>query len=251
MVARLAPPVRDKLVKLFLALADARPDEVTRIALTMGERLPDFEQVVFERAVAEVVGRSADATLSDLDVGALVLQLTRKAGEAGLRMDPELVMLGKALLNLDQVALALDPGFEPRDALKRHLTELMRSSMGTTPAAVMASLLEAKEFVEQLPGRVNRAFDAIGTGSFELRVNAFDEDEFLRGLHKLANVVAAAMVLASMILASALLARPTGDSPDTGNQIALVVFVVAVLVALAMLLRIALQSRRVMSRRGR
>jgi hypothetical protein len=59
------------------------------------------------------------------------------------------------------------------------------------------------------------------------------------------------MVLASMILASALLARPTGDSPDTGNQIALVVFVVAVLVALAMLLRIALQSRRVMSRRGR
>jgi hypothetical protein len=166
-------------------------------------------------------------------------------------MDPELVMLGKALLNLDQVALALDPGFEPRDALKRHLTELMRSSMGTTPAAVMASLLEAKEFVEQLPGRVNRAFDAIGTGSFELRVNAFDEDEFLRGLHKLANVVAAAMVLASMILASALLARPTGDSPDTGNQIALVVFVVAVLVALAMLLRIALQSRRVMSRRGR
>jgi predicted unusual protein kinase regulating ubiquinone biosynthesis (AarF/ABC1/UbiB family) len=251
MVARLAPPVRDKLVKLFLALADARPDEVTRIALTMGERLPDFEQVVFERAVAEVVGRSADATLSDLDVGALVLQLTRKAGEAGLRMDPELVMLGKALLNLDQVALALDPAFEPRDALKRHMTELMRSSMGTTPAAVMASLLEAKEFVEQLPGRVNRAFDAIGTGSFELRVNAFDEDEFLRGLHKLANVVAAAMVLASMILASALLARPTGDSPDTGNQIALVVFVVAVLVALAMLLRIALQSRRVMSRRGR
>ena len=251
MVARLAPPVRDKLVKLFLALADARPDDVTRVALTMGEQLPDYDHVVFERAVAEVVGRAADATLSDLDVGALVLQLTRKAGEAGLRMDPELVMLGKALLNLDQVALALDPGFEPREALKRHLTELMRSSMGTSPAAVMASLLEAKEFVEQLPGRVNRAFDAIGTGSFELRVNAFDEDEFLRGLHKLANVVAAAMVLASMILASALLARPTEGGPDTGNRIALVVFVVAVVIALAMLLRIALQSRKVMAHRGR
>jgi ubiquinone biosynthesis protein len=182
-------------------------------------------------------------------VGAMVLQLTRRAGEAGLRMDPELVMLGKALLNLDQVALTLDPTFEPREALKRHLAELMRSSMGTTPAALMASLLEAKEFVEELPGRVNRAFDAIGSGRFELRVNAFDEDEFLRGLHKLANVVAAAVVLASMILASALLARPSADGPDTGNRIALVVFVVAVVVALAMLTRIALQSRKVMSRR--
>ena len=249
MVARLAPAVRDKLVKLFLALADARPDEVTRIVLTMGEQLPDFDRAVLERAIADVVGRAADATISELDVGAMVLQLTRRAGEAGLRMDPELVMLGKALLNLDQVALTLDPTFEPREALKRHLAELMRSSMGTTPAALMASLLEAKEFVEELPGRVNRAFDAIGSGRFELRVNAFDEDEFLRGLHKLANVVAAAVVLASMILASALLARPSADGPDTGNRIALVVFVVAVVVALAMLTRIALQSRKVMSRR--
>src|SRR4051812_10807668 len=89
MIARLAPAVRDKLVKLFLALADARPEEVTRVAVTMGEKLPGFDEAVFARAVAELVGRSADASLADLDIGALVLQLTRKAGEAGLRMDPE------------------------------------------------------------------------------------------------------------------------------------------------------------------
>ncbi len=249
MVARLSPAVRDKLTKLFLALADGRPDEVTRVALTMGEQLPDFDPVVFERAVTELVGKAVDASVSDLDIGALVLQLTRKAGEAGLRMDPELVMLGKTLLNLDQVAEALDPAFEPREALERNLTELMKSSMRTTPAALMASVLEAKEFVEQLPGRVNRAFDAIGEGSFELRVKAFDEDEFLRGLHKLANVLATSLVLASMILASALLARPSVRGPSAENRIALVVFVVAVVVALAMLTRIALQSRRVRSHR--
>lgn len=250
MIARLAPAVRDKLVKLFLALADARPEEVTRIAITLGERLPDFDEPVFARAVADLVGRSADASLSDLDIGALVLQLTRKAGESGLRMDPELVMLGKTLLNLDQVAATLDPDFQPREALQRHMTDLMKSSMGTSPASMMASLLEAKEFVEELPGRVNRAFDAVGRGNFELRVDAFDEDEFLRGLHKLANVLAAAVVLAAMILASALLARPSGEGPSLGNNIALVVFVVAVLVSLGMLARIALRSRNVHSHRG-
>ena len=199
------------------------PDRVT-----LGERLPDFDETVFARTVADLVGRSADASLSDLDIGALVLQLTRKAGEAGLRMDPELVMLGKTLLNLDQVAATLDPGFEPREALQRHMADLMKSSMRTTPAAMMASLLEAKEFVEELPGRVNRAFDAVGQGNFELRIKAFDEDEFLRGLHKLANVLAAAVVLASMILASALLAQPSGQGASVENHVALVVFVVAV-----------------------
>lgn len=250
MIARLAPAVRDKLVKLFLALADARPEEVTRIAIGLGEQLPDFDEPVFSRAVADLVGRSADASLSDLDIGALVLQLTRKAGEAGLRMDPELVMLGKTLLHLDQVAMALDPEFQPREALQRHMAGLMKSSMGTSPASMMASLLEAKEFVEELPGRVNRAFDAVGRGNFELRVNAFDEDEFLRGLHKLANVLAAAVVLAAMILASALLARPSGEGASLGNHIALVVFVVAVVVSLGMLARIAFRSRNVHSHRG-
>ncbi len=247
MIARLAPAVRDKLIKLFLSLADARPEEVTRIAITLGEQLPDFDEPAFARSVADLVGRTADAKLSDLDIGALVLQLTRKAGEAGLRMDPELVMLGKTLLNLDQVAVTLDPDFEPRDALQRHVTRLMKSSMNSTPAAMMATLLEAKEFAEELPGRVNRAFDAIGEGNFELRIKAFDEDEFLRGLHKLANVLATAVVLAAMILASALLARPSAAS-SAQNQIALTVFVVAVVVALGMLARIVLNSRKIHTR---
>jgi len=249
MVARLAPAYRERLVKLFLALADGRPDEVTRIARTLGEELHDFDPVLLERAVTDIVGRSVDASISDLDVGAVMLQLTRRAGEAGLKMDPELVMLGKALLNLDLVASTLDPAFEPRDALRRHTTDLMRSSMKTSPAAMFATVLEAKEFVEALPARVNRAFDAIGEGHFELRVKAFDEDEFLRGLHKLANVVAAGLILAAMILASALLARSGEGGPSTENRIALGVFVVSVVVALVMLARIALQTRHVRSHR--
>ena len=40
MVARIPPAYREKLLKLLLALADARPDDVVRAARTMGEELP-------------------------------------------------------------------------------------------------------------------------------------------------------------------------------------------------------------------
>ncbi|CAM3777897.1 AarF/UbiB family protein [Nocardioides marinus] len=244
MIARIAPSVRDRLVKLLLALADARPEEVTRVAISLGQRLPDFDEHALGRAVAELVGRAADASLGELEIGSLVLQLTVRAGEAGLRMEPELALLGKALLNLDQVATTLDPTFEPREALQRHVTRIMQSSVRTTPAAMMATLLETKEFVEELPGRVNRAFDALGRGHFELRVDAIDEDEFLRGLHKLANVLAAAVILASMILAAAILAASSDDEGSLTSQMALAVFVLAVLGSVGMLVRIALQTRR-------
>ena len=244
MIARIAPSVRDRLVKLLLALADARPEEVTRVAISLGQQLPDFDEHALGRAVAELVGRAADASLGELEIGSLVLQLTVRAGEAGLRMEPELALLGKALLNLDQVATTLDPTFEPREALQRHVTRIMQSSVRTTPAAMMATLLETKEFVEELPGRVNRAFDALGRGHFELRVDAIDEDEFLRGLHKLANVLAAAVILASMILAAAILAASSDDEGSLTSRMALAVFVLAVLGSVGMLVRIALQTRR-------
>ncbi len=250
MMARLTPATRAKLVKLFLALADGRPDEVARISRGMGHQLHDFDDDAFERMVSEVVGRAGEGYSEGAPIGLLVLELTRRSAECGLTMSPELVMLGKTLLNLDQVATALDPTFDPTDALRRHSAELMKTSMQTSPASMMATMLEAKEFVEELPGRVNRAFDAVGSGQFELRVNAFDEDEFLRGLHKLANVMASALILASMILASALLARPGADGSSSTNTIALTVFVVSVVFALLMLARIVLRSRGVRSHRN-
>lgn len=248
MVARVAPAYQEKLLKLLLALADARPDEVVRVARTLGQELPDFDRSRFERVVARVVKRAESSPLADLELGAILLQLIREAAECGLRMDPELTMIGKAILNLDQVATVLDPDFDPFDALRRHTTSLMRTSMRSSPAAVLASMLEAKEFAEALPGRVNRAFDAIGEGNFELRIKAFDEDEFLQGLHKLANVIAAGLVLAAMILASAFLARSSDGEMTTTNTIALTVFVVTIVIALSMLARILWQSHRLRKR---
>lgn len=249
MVGHLAPPVQEQLVKLFLALADARADEVARVARVMGQELQGFDAEGFQRGVTRVVARTAESSLDDLEVGTTVLELTRHAAACGLRLDPELVMLGKTLLNLDQVAATLDPSFSPRDALRRHTTEVMQERMDTTPAALLSSLLEAREFVEALPGRLNRAMDAVGSGSFRIRVQAFDEDEFLRGLHKLANVIAAGLILAALILASAVLAAAGGDQPTVGTRIALLVFVVSTVIGLAMLVRIGFQSRRLHARR--
>ena len=245
MVGRVTVPVREQLVKLFMALASGRPDEVSRIARTLGQELPDFDEPAFDRAVTQVVARATETSIADLDTGAVVLELARRSADAGLRMTPELSMLGKAMLNLDQVAATLDPDFRPQEALERHTAAAMRAGMQTSPASVLASLMEAKEFVEALPGRVNRAMDAVAGGRFEMRIKAFDEVEFLRGLHKLANVIAAGLVLAALMVGAALLARPGPTGPTIESRIALVVFVVAAVGALGLLARIGWQSRNV------
>ena len=195
--------------------------------------------------MTDVVLRATQTSIADLDSGAVLLELVRAFAEAGLRPAPELAMPGKAMLNLDQVARTLDPTFEPQQALERHTTQIMRAGMSTSPTTMLSGLLEVKQFVEALPGRVNRAVDAVADGRFELRVKVFDETEFLRGLHKLANVIAAGLVLAALMIGAALLARPGAAGPTLESRIALAVFVVSAVGALTLLARIAWQSRKV------
>jgi ubiquinone biosynthesis protein len=252
MVGHIPVPMRDKLIKLIMALLASRPDEVSRVARTLGTELAGFDELTFERAVTDVVLRAAETSIADLDTGAVMLDLARQSARAGLQLAPELSMLGKAMLNLDQVARTLDPTFSPQEALQRHTTEAMRAGMSTSPASLLSGLMEAKEFVEELPGRVNRAMDAVASGRFEMRVKVFDETEFLRGLHKLANVIAAGLVLAALMIGAALLARPGGGGPTVESRIALAVFVVSAVGALGLLARIGWQSRNVQAsdRRG-
>jgi predicted unusual protein kinase regulating ubiquinone biosynthesis (AarF/ABC1/UbiB family) len=243
MVGRIPVTMREQLVKLIMAIVSGRPDDVVSVARRLGTELPDFDELRLERAVTSVLLQATQTSLGDLDSGAVLLELARESAQAGLQLAPELSMLGKAMLNLDHVARTLDPGFRPQAALERHTSQIMRAGLTVSPANALSGLLEAKEFVEALPGRVNRAVDAIASGRFEMRVKVFDETEFLRGLHKLANVVAAGLVLAALMIGAALLARPGASGPTLESRIALAVFVVSAVGALSLLGRIAWKSR--------
>ena len=70
-------------------------------------------------------------------------------------------MLGKALLNLDEVARSLDPDLRPRTPPSRtEAAELMRKKLlqSASPGNVLAAAMEAKEFAERLPGGSTRSW---------------------------------------------------------------------------------------------
>jgi len=228
MVARVPARMQDSLVKLLVAVSEGRGEEAAQITIDLGRRLDGFDEARFVRGAADLVARNHDLGVGEIDAGALVLELTRLSGETGLRLPPELAMLGKALLNLDQVACALDPEFSPSDAIRSHATEVMESRMRPSRERLFTAALEAREFLEELPGRVNRLLDAAANGQLRVNVDAFDEAELLRGLQKLANRVTMGLVIAALILGAALLTRvPTSSRLLGYPSIAIVCFLLA------------------------
>ena len=188
--------------------------------------------------------------MGQLDAGMLVLDLTRACANAGLRPPPELSMVGKALLNLDLAARTLDPDVSPAAIVQERTLELARTGMTPSVSGVLNAAMEARDFVEQLPGRVNRAMDILSSGRFQLEVDAFDETELLTGLHRMANRVATGLVLAALIVGAALLSNVhTTDRIAGYPAVAFVLFLLAALGGAYLLVSIVLGDRRLRRRR--
>jgi predicted unusual protein kinase regulating ubiquinone biosynthesis (AarF/ABC1/UbiB family) len=181
------------------------------------------------------VQRNQAVVAGELEAGRIVGDLARIAGDSGLRPPPELTMLGKALLNLDQVAAKLDPQFDPNAAIRDHVAEVMRAKMlqSASPGNILAAAMDAKEFAEKLPGRVNKVMDALAEGTMTLNVQGIDEAELMRGIQKLANRLTTGIVVAALIIGAAMIMRIDTDARLFGYPtVAIVLFLVASLAGL-------------------
>ena len=237
MVATVSPRFQDALVRLLIAAAEGRGEEAGRVTVAMGRPLGDFDEPAFLRGAAAIVAKAHGTGIGDADVGTLVMELNRVAFESGLRQPPELAMLGKALLNLDQIAAQLDPTFDPSACIREHAESVMRQRMRPTRERLYATALDAREFVEELPGRVNRLLDATANGELKVKVDAIDEDLLLKSMRQVANRVTMGLVLAALIIGAAMLAR-------VESSIATVCFVLAAIGGFGLVCAIAVEGWR-------
>jgi len=209
MVGRLSPQMQERLLKLLLAVSEGRGEDAADVAVLLGERLQEFNEAGFRREIAALVGRIGHQSVADFQIGRVFLELSQLIRDHQMRAPAELTMLGKTLLNIDEVARALDPELDVNAAVRRNGGDLLGRRMRkiVTSGGVFSAILEAREFAEKLPGRVTRVLDALAASELKLKVEINDHGEILDGLQKIANRISLGLIAAALILAAALVLR--------------------------------------------
>jgi predicted unusual protein kinase regulating ubiquinone biosynthesis (AarF/ABC1/UbiB family) len=244
-VGRISPDVQEKLIKLLLAISEGQGRVAAEVTVALGQRLEDFDDDGFRREAIAMVERNQGQTVGDVQAGEVLSELTQIAAGACLRLPSELTMLGKALLNLDEIARILDPTFEPNVAIQAEAAGLMRKKLvqAASPGSVMGAAMEAKEFAELLPGRINQVMDALAAGKLTLNVQGIDERDIMRSVQKLANRVTAGMVVAALVVGAALIMRIDTDAKLFGYPaLAIVMFLIAAAAGIVLLVSIQLSD---------
>jgi predicted unusual protein kinase regulating ubiquinone biosynthesis (AarF/ABC1/UbiB family) len=207
MVGHTTPGMQENLLKLLLAVSEGESDQAAEVAIRIGEAGMDFDEMDFRHKIAELVAEQHNSTLREMDIGKAILQVGRVAADTALRVPPELTLLGKTLLQLDQVGQTLAPGFDPNESIRRNASELLnrRLKSSLTEGKLFASLLETKQFVGALPSRLNKIMDAVGNAELNVNVRPAETRFILDGFQKVANRITTGLILAALIIGAALL----------------------------------------------
>jgi predicted unusual protein kinase regulating ubiquinone biosynthesis (AarF/ABC1/UbiB family) len=209
MVGHTAPAMQERLLKILISISDGKGEEAAELVIHMSEKSENFDHQKFLRQISQLVATQANQGLRELNVGKSLMEVSRDARDNGLYVPAELTLLGKTLLELDDVGRILDPTFDPNACVRRHAGELMVTRLGkeATQGNAINALLEMKNFTVQLPSRLNRIMDAVANAELEVKVKATDAKMVVEGIEKVANRITHGILLAALIIGAALLTR--------------------------------------------
>jgi len=230
MVARFSPKLQENLIELLLAISQSNGEKTAHSLLKMSELTEASQKRQFSKTVSDVIMESEHSRAKDLQTGRILIQLNRLALSTHIKLPVEINILGKILLNLDQIVAMLDPEFDLRAAIQRNVHEIMRKKMISElkPENFFSTLIESKHFIEKMPERMNQISENLANNEFKIKIDAIDEKRVTDGFQKVANRITLGLIIASMIVGASMLMQVPSDFTIFGYPgLAMIFFLLA------------------------
>lgn len=207
MVAQFTRKMKDHLLRLLLGLSKNDGEEIADNLLNMSEITEHATQKEFRRHISIMVQESSHSTAQDMQTGKLLIQMNRSAAMNGIHLPVEVNILGKILLNMDQIIAFLAPEYDLREAVRRYMNKLLQDKMlnELKPEEIFSVLLDSKKLVENLPDRFDKITDNLAKNEFRIKIDAIDEKRLTDGFQKVANRITLGLIIAAMIVGAAML----------------------------------------------
>lgn len=241
MVAKFSNEMEEIILKLMIALSNYNGSRVADIILNISEYDENLDLTNFRKDVIRKTQENEYALAKDLKTGRILIKLNQMAAKEGIHIPVELNILGKILLNLDQIVAYLAPEYDVQKTVKDYVQQLMQKRMQQRlkPENLMELFLEMKELTENLPSRINKFTELISENKLRVKVDSIDEQRFTDAFQKVANRITAGLIIAALIIGAAMLVRVPSSWTIAGYPgFAFFLFILAAIIGLYLLYQI-------------
>jgi len=246
MVAKFSDELQETILKLMIGLSNYDIARVTNILLSISTyNENDVDLDLFRKMIARKVQESENQKAKDLQTGRTIIEINQIAAKEGIQIPVELNILGKILLNMDQIVAHLSPEYDMHNTVKEYVHLLMQKRMkdNLKPANLMELFLEMKELTENLPFRLNKFTENLAENKIRVKVDAIDEHRFTEAFQKVANRITAGLIIAALIVGAAMLVRvPSSWTIGGYPAFAFFLFIIAAIIGLYLLYQILIKD---------
>jgi ubiquinone biosynthesis protein len=213
---------RDDFVDLLESIVkrnEVRASQVL-LKLTYWEEEPDRR--LFEREVADFMGRHLYQPLKDIELGKLLHQLLELATSFRLRIPPDIFLMIKALGTVEGVGRMLDPEFDmiaratpfiKRIKLERFKPERIADDMFNLGSQLL-------QFLRQFPNQLLDLTNLIRQEKLSLRFEHRGLEDMLATHDRISNRLSFSILIAALIIGSSLIVM--SDTPPLIYGISLI-----------------------------
>lgn len=207
MVARMSSKNKEHLLRFMTALGNDDGDKVADVLLEMSDIREGADVGKFRKTVNRLVMASEEVSAEEMKTGRLLIQMNQSAAQNDIRIPTEVNILGKVLLNMDQIVSKLAPDFDMREAIRKHVWKLMEQRMRSEikPENFLSVLVDTKKLAENLPARLNKITEHMANNEYRMKIDAIDEKRLTDGFQKVANRITLGLIIAAMIIGAAML----------------------------------------------
>ncbi|WP_313111843.1 ABC1 kinase family protein [Aequorivita sediminis] len=245
MVAKFSNEMQEIILKLMIGLSNYDGSRVADILLSISEYDDKKDVSNFKKDVIRKIQENENARAKDLQTGRILIKMNQMAAKESIHIPVELNILGKILLNLDQIVAYLAPKYDVQQTVKDYVKLLMQQRMkeNLKPENLMEVFLEMKELTENLPYRLNKFSELLADNRLKIKVDAIDEERFTGAFQKVANRITAGLIIAALIIGAAMLVRVPSSWTIAGYPgFAFILFVIAAIIGLYLLYEILLKD---------
>jgi ubiquinone biosynthesis protein len=209
MCSRISHEFQDEVIKLLLAISSNRGAEVADTCVRMCEVQEGYDAPKFTRDISTLVAAVHDVSAAEINTGQLIFNVIAIANNNELKAPPELTMLAKTLLHLDAITKKLDPEYDPKQVIRDYAEQLISQKLAQkfNPRNFYPALLDLNQLVLDLPHRAREIIDLTAGGRLSFGIKLTQAEEFLGGIHKIANRITVGVIIAALLVSSSMMMR--------------------------------------------
>jgi ubiquinone biosynthesis protein len=206
MVGRLDLELRERVGQLILAIARGDLAGLVRTLRELGSLDEQVDLLALRADLADLLDRYSKTPLYRLELGRLLDEMMALVREHRLRLPPNLVMMGKALVIAEGVGRALDPELELL-ALAQPYLERLALRRGPLQKALQGwagAWAESRELFQELPEGLRSIMSRLRQGRLKVQFELLGLEHLMQELDRASNRLAFALIIAALIIGSSL-----------------------------------------------